>query len=1068
MLGVVLGLVFLVACEGGSPASAPPVNAEGAIDLSDRDFGRGDAIPLTGPWEFYWSELIPPGEFSERDLAGRVELPHEWGDDPEDASTPYGRATYRLRFLLSESHSLRGLALHLPSIRSAYRLYLNGDLIAVRGALNQDGEGEPLLLRQTVSLPSLLPENELVLQVANLHTRKGGVLQPIELGLASGLLRRELSGIVFETLMAGALAMMAVYFFGVSLGIRREASAFWLAVLCAVVALRTGLVGDKVLVRLFLESNGALAYRLEFLTLPLMILSAILLVHSLFPKDALGPPLWGFGALFLAYMSLIVFAPIRLFTAILPYFQIVGLVVPGLYIVFILGRAIHRRRTGSRLMLVSMGLAFSIGMGSILKLYFDTSALQAVIVMLGFAFLLTLRFARALVQVERLSAEMQRKNQSLKKLDRLKDEFLANTSHELRTPLNGIIGITESLLAGAGGAIAQPVKNNLELVAASGRRLINLINDILDLSKLRHGDFVVHPVAVDLRPLIEAVTALSRPLIGEKPVNMRTEIQSDLPDVLVDRDRIEQVLHNLVGNAIKFTKEGLITVRAVRSSDFADRVVVSIADTGIGIPPEKFDVIFDAFSQADGSISREFGGTGLGLGISRQLVELHCGRLEVQSAPGRGSVFSFTLPVAFAESGDRSEKEARPVAEPIAKDTPDMAGEQGSAPVVAEAEAAGGEAVAPLRILVVDDDPVNLQVLRNHLLLNGHQIVSASDGRVALRQFEEHGPFDLILLDVMMPGLSGYEVCRILREQYSSTELPIIMLTARDRMNDLLMGFESGANDYLTKPFDGRELLARVRTMAALKQSARAQSDLAALQSELTMAHTLQQSLLPRRIPEYPGLKIAVRYQAMQNVGGDFYDFRPDENGIGVLIADVSGHGVSAALIVSMVKIAFWLQKQDLRAPDQIFAGMNRILCENVESSFVTACYAYVDPVKKVLVTSNAGHPPLLLWRKKEQRLLSLRPAGRPFGFFGSAEYDMTGTSLVSGDRLFLFTDGLYEMANEKLELFGEPRLEAAIQEHQDLDPQQHAGRIFEAAFAWAGGPEKLTDDIALAIIDIE
>ena len=220
--------------------------------------------------------------------------------------------------------------------------------------------------------------------------------------------------------------------------------------------------------------------------------------------------------------------------------------------------------------------------------------------------LLTFRFARALVLVEGLSEELGHRNQDLERVDRLKDEFLANTSHELRTPLNGIIGITESLLGGAAGQVSEVVGQNLRLVASSGRRLIHLVNDILDLAKLRHGEISLRPSSVDLAVVIDAVVALSRPLLGDRPVALSFRVEDNLAPVHVDRDRVEQILHNLVGNAIKFTRQGSVHVSAARLSGAPgdpNLVEVRVEDTGIGIPEDKLEVIFEMFAQADGSMA---------------------------------------------------------------------------------------------------------------------------------------------------------------------------------------------------------------------------------------------------------------------------------------------------------------------------------------------------------------------------------------------------------------------------------------------------------------------------------
>ncbi len=239
--------------------------------------------------------------------------------------------------------------------------------------------------------------------------------------------------------------------------------------------------------------------------------------------------------------------------------------------------------------------------------------------------------------------EAQRLNSQLQQIDKLKDQFLANTSHELRTPLNGIIGIAESMIDGATGPLPKKSIWNLSLITSSGKRLANLINDILDFSKLRNKQLVLKKAPVDIRSAVDVVLNLSKPLVLQKEVELINEVPEDLALAEADENRLQQILHNLVGNGVKFTEAGEVKISAERQNG---HIKIDVSDTGIGIREEDHEKIFYAFEQADGSASREFGGTGLGLSVTKQLVELHGGTIDVQSKVGQGSVFSFTLPTS--------------------------------------------------------------------------------------------------------------------------------------------------------------------------------------------------------------------------------------------------------------------------------------------------------------------------------------------------------------------------------------------------------------------------------------
>ncbi len=679
----------------------------------------------------------------------------------------------------------------------------------------------------------------------------------------------------------------------------------------------------------------------------------------------------------------------------------------------------------------------------------------------------------------RESAEsLARQNEQLRALDQLKDEFLANTSHELRTPLHGIIGITESMLEATPGP-APETAHNLRLVAQSGRRLSRLVDDILDFSKMQHGDLALHRRSVDLPPILSVVIALSRPLLAEKPIEISTQMEPGLPPLYADEDRLQQILYNLLGNAIKFTKQGSIRVTAERLPGAGPGIVeITVADTGIGIPRDRKDAIFDSFTQADGSISREYGGTGLGLAVTKNLVELHGGKIRAESEPGAGTQIIFSIP-ASSEAAEVDETPRRRPEKVEGARTPILSIPElnPSAPVArtpkseripGSAEIQNPSASSELRhALIVDDDPVNLQVLRNQLFFDQIQTTSAHNGREALRLLDEQ-PFDIVLLDVMMPGLTGYDVCRIIRENHSHSELPVIMLTAKNRLHDLEAALEFGASDYLSKPFEARELRARVRTMLALRDAARTQSKYSALRAEIELARRIQQSLIPDVPPVIPGLRTAAHYRAMESIGGDFYDFRASHGRLAVLMADVSGHGVPAALIVSMVHLAFWFQKENLESPDIIFGRMNEILYGNTGDEFVTASYLHIDVATRELVVGNAGHPPLLLWRKRTQTLIKSRPFGRILGILPAPAFEAERIQLEEGDRILIYTDGALEAPEAHTEEnFGEQRLEAALRNSEKKDTDEFVADLIQTLLDWSGGPEKIDDDIAIVAVDV-
>ena len=396
---------------------------------------------------------------------------------------------------------------------------------------------------------------------------------------------------------------------------------------------------------------------------------------------------------------------------------------------------------------------------------------------------------RIQVQQQKLERERQISNK-LRKVDRLKDEFLANTSHELRTPLNGIIGISESLYEESQNIDEEEIKSNLAMVIASGKRLSSLVDSILDYSKLKTENLEIRRRPVDLKSIVKMVLTMSRPLISRENLSLINDVPEELPLVEADENRLQQILYNLVGNAIKFSERGKIAVDATLRDDYIEIVV---ADEGVGIPEDKLDSIFDSYEQVNTEINREYIGTGLGLTISKKLVELHNGSIRVESKLGEGSKFIFTIPVSLQDSPAWSKSD-----------------------IVEVEESNLNTKIREIQntifsILIVDDEPINRQVLINHLKKEPYHLEVASSGSEALELIEQR-KFDLVLLDVMMPKMSGFEVCMKIREKFMLSELPVIFITAKGQIIDLVEGLKYGGNDYITKPFSKQEFLARIKT----------------------------------------------------------------------------------------------------------------------------------------------------------------------------------------------------------------------------------------------------------------
>ena len=380
-------------------------------------------------------------------------------------------------------------------------------------------------------------------------------------------------------------------------------------------------------------------------------------------------------------------------------------------------------------------------------------------------------------------------NQQLVKLDKVKDAFLASTSHELRTPLNGIIGIANNLLDTQGSKLPLEVRDQLAMISSSGQRLASLVNDILDYSKLSEQQLKVNTRKVSPCAIMENVEALLKPLASAKSLKLINHIDLNTPAVQADPNRLQQILINLVGNGIKYTHEGQVTISAKPKEN---QLRFLICDSGIGIPEAELSAVFDVFHQIDHTGEHHYAGTGLGLAITKQLVELQHGHIWVQSTPGEGSTFYFTLPLAGdahnqTQTDTQADNPSPPLLPPCPLPNPNNK-----------------------TILIVDDDSINRMVLAGVLKLHNYSLAEVTSGLEAIEYFAAGNQADMAIVDVMMPGMNGFTLCQKLREQFNDSELPIIFLSANITQEDKRKGSAAGGNHFLAKPVNKQQILSTV------------------------------------------------------------------------------------------------------------------------------------------------------------------------------------------------------------------------------------------------------------------
>src|SRR6516165_1265749 len=421
------------------------------------------------------------------------------------------------------------------------------------------------------------------------------------------------------------------------------------------------------------------------------------------------------------------------------------------------------------------------------------------------------------VEIEQARQELEERARQLDLASRYKSQFLANMSHELRTPLNSLLILARLLADNPEQNLSPKQVEYANVIHSSGTDLLQLINDILDLSRVEAGKMELHPERFGLRPLLDDLRAVFQPLTSEKGLTFAAGPPADgVPaELFTDRQRLRQILHNLLSNAVKFTEVGLVELRITAEPPVNGTpgpvLAFSVTDTGIGISDQNLDAIFGAFQQADGTTSRRYGGTGLGLTICRELAAQLGGNISVQSTVGRGSTFTLHLPVSHpAEqeaAGDSANGDAAAAGSAALVAARAAGGFLEAEPAAADPVAMGHDSLRGRKVLIVDDDLRNVFAITSILELYGLIVVHASDGRTGIDMLQSGPDIDIVLMDVMMPEMDGYATTAAIRQIPGLARLPVIAVTARAMQGDRDKSIAAGATDYVTKPVDTEDLL---------------------------------------------------------------------------------------------------------------------------------------------------------------------------------------------------------------------------------------------------------------------
>ncbi|WP_239327622.1 ATP-binding protein [Paenibacillus sp. ACRRX] len=819
-----------------------PHAVQGVLDLRNWDIEHNKAISLEGEWEFYPEQLLqhaPAGKLADHKPLQYLHVPGKWNDAmPTSPNTAMGFGTYRLRILTGASlNQPYGLWVH--NIQSASDIELNGHKVGAFGVVSDKKELYKPAAKSYTSSYIAEDEREIVLivRVANFDNPvNGGIVQSIRFGSQAAIDNERLYAVGFQLIIFVVLLLHGLYA-GIMYYFNRQQKSlipFFLLLACAAIAIAAD---DDKLLLIWLPINYTWGIKLALLSYIGTSLFILELTKNLLLEEQFGFPFRWLYRCAGAYACYLMLADIQSIIYSKFIFTFLCLVSITMMLVLFVRSLLKNNKDAVYLSFAAASITSSVvwglakGQGWVEMTFYPWDIFAAII---GFSAFWFKQFYRNAEQNAKMTEQ-------LKRADKLKDEFLASTSHELRTPLHGIMNIAQTVVANERHTIQEKSVHDLELLITISRRMSYMINDLLDLTQLQEKRIQLQPVDVRIQSVVSGVIDMLHFMTDGKPIEVKMEISHYFPRIWADEKRFVQIVFNLLHNAIKFTETGTISISAYTKQRYA---YISVADTGIGMDKELQARAFKPYEQGGADINAG-GGIGLGLNICKQLVELHDGRLYLQSVPGKGSTFTFTMPLSpnAVDFEDAALELISSKLEPTSY--LELAADSEMKPSVQTVlpDTTCGVLTSKAQILVIDDDAVNLKVLCNILASEPYEITKALSGREALALLHTK-QWDLIVADVMMPHMSGYEFTRCVRTRFSVADLPILLLTARSQAEDVYSGFMSGANDYVTKPVDALELKYRVKALITLKQSVsdRLRMEAAYLQAQI-QPHFLFNSL---------------------------------------------------------------------------------------------------------------------------------------------------------------------------------------------------------------------------------